>query len=149
MNLRKATASELEIVLHHRRQMFLDMGMTGDYERADLQSREFFGHALVEGNYHGWFCEDTEGAVVAGGGIILLAYHPSPRDAQARRPFVVNVYVEPQWRRRGLARQLMDVMMEWSRGQGYANLFLHASEEGRSLYESLGFAPTNEMRLTL
>jgi hypothetical protein len=43
----------------------------------------------------------------------------------------------------------MDVMIGWSREQGYANLFLHASNEGRHLYETLGFAPTNEMVLEL
>ena len=30
-----------------------------------------------------------------------------------------------------------------------ASLFLHASAEGRPLYEELGFEPTNEMRLRL
>ena len=113
-------------------------------------SREFFARALDQHHYHGWLFEDvTSGGVVAGGGIILIEYHPSPRDPRPRRPWVVNVYTEPPWRRHGLARRLMDVMIEWSRQQGYPNLFLHSSDEGRPLYESLAFAPTNEMRLKL
>ena len=86
---------------------------------------------------------------MAGGGVILVEYHPSPRDASPRRPWVVNVYVEQGWRRRGLARRLMDVMVEWIRAEGYFNLFPHASAEGRPLYESMGFGATNEMRLKL
>ena len=81
--------------------------------------------------------------------MILVEYHPSPIDPRPRRPWVVNVYVEQAWRRRGLARQLMDVMVQWSRAAGYSNLFLHASDDGRPLYESLGFGATNEMRLKL
>ena len=43
----------------------------------------------------------------------------------------------------------MEAMIEWCRGQRMANVFLHASEEGRPLYDSLGFTSTNEMRLAL
>jgi hypothetical protein len=40
-------------------------------------------------------------------------------------------------------------MIAWCREQGYKTVALHASDEGRPLYESLGFQPTNEMRLHL
>jgi hypothetical protein len=40
-------------------------------------------------------------------------------------------------------------MVAWCRAQGYAGVSLHATDEGRPLYESMGFAPTNEMRLRL
>ncbi len=146
--LRKATPADLDLILHHRREMFREMGL-GVSGEADALSRDFFGKALVEGWYHGWFFEDDQSNVIAGGGVILVEYHPSPRDPRPRLPWVVNVYVERPARRQGLARRLMDVMIEWSRREGYANLFLHASDEGRPLYESLGFAPTNEMRLKL
>jgi len=59
---------------------------------------------------------------------------------------VVNVYTEPEWRGRGIARALMKVLMEWAAGQGADRLVLHASDAGRPLYQSLGFEPTNEMR---
>ena len=152
LHARQAEASDLDTILHHRREMFREMGFGQEpaFTRADALAREFFARALSTGHYHGWFCDDpTSGATVAGCGIILVEYHPSPRDPQSHRPWVVNVYTEHAWRRRGLARQLMDIMIEWSRRQGYPNLFLHASDEGLGLYPSLGFAATNEMRLTL
>ena len=62
---------------------------------------------------------------------------------------IVNVYTEPAYRRRGLARRLMVAMLEWAHGEGYGTVSLHASDFGRSLYESLGFKATNEMRLQL
>ncbi|HEY3740728.1 MAG TPA: GNAT family N-acetyltransferase [Bryobacteraceae bacterium] len=149
--LRKARAEDLDIILHHRREMFREMGLNdpAGFEKADAMSREFFHKALAEDRYHGWFIEDDEGTVLSGAGIILIEYHPSPVNPSTRRPWVVNVYTEPGSRRQGLARRLMDVLIAWTREQGYANLFLHASHEGRPLYESLGFGATNEMLLQL
>ena len=39
----------------------------------------------------------------------------------------------------------MKIMTAWSRQQGFRNLYLHSSKQGRPIYESLGFTPTNEM----
>jgi len=43
----------------------------------------------------------------------------------------------------------METMISWCKQQGLARLTLHASEDGRRLYESLGFEPSNEMQLNL
>jgi hypothetical protein len=43
----------------------------------------------------------------------------------------------------------MEVVAGWRRQQGYRDADLHASSEDRALYESIGFAPTIEMPLTL
>jgi GNAT superfamily N-acetyltransferase len=58
---------------------------------------------------------------------------------------VVNMYVDTDWRRRGVARALMSAILEWARATRVQRLVLHASAAGRPLYESLGFKPTNEM----
>jgi hypothetical protein len=41
----------------------------------------------------------------------------------------------------------MLTIMAWAKKQGLRSVNLHASDEGRHLYEKLGFEPTNEMRL--
>jgi hypothetical protein len=43
----------------------------------------------------------------------------------------------------------MRTMVDWCLRAGFARITLHASEDGRHLYESLGFEPSNEMRLKL
>ena len=42
---------------------------------------------------------------------------------------------------------LMDEVLAWTRSNDIETLVLHASEDGRQLYEGLGFQLTNEMRL--
>ena len=112
-------------------------------------SRPFFERAVREGHYRGFFAVDEDGRVLAGGGVVLLEYQPHPTDPRPRRPFIVNMFTEPEHRRRGLGRLLMEAMIAWCRQEGYAIVFLHASNAGRPLYEELGFRATNEMRLRL
>lgn len=59
---------------------------------------------------------------------------------------ILNVYTEPAWRRRGLAVLLMQRVLDWAAANGVKSLVLHASNDGRPLYEKLGFTATNEMR---
>jgi GNAT superfamily N-acetyltransferase len=59
---------------------------------------------------------------------------------------VLNVYTEPAWRRRGVAEALMRQVIRWAESERLDRLVLHASDEGRPLYQRLGFAATNEMR---
>jgi GNAT superfamily N-acetyltransferase len=149
--LRGATPDDIGIVMHHRRSMFCDMGHRDGRELAAMiaTSEPLFLTGLTTGSYRGWFFAAPSGTVVAGGGIILLDYHSSPTDPLAKRPFIVNMYTEPEYRRRGLARRLMGTMIDWCREEGFGGVLLHASDEGRPLYESLGFEPTNEMHLKL
>lgn len=50
---------------------------------------------------------------------------------------------------RGLARQLMDAALAWCSLNQVRAVILHASDDGRRLYQSMGFKPTNEMRIVL
>jgi hypothetical protein len=40
----------------------------------------------------------------------------------------------------------MEAILAWARATEVESLVLHASTDGRALYERLGFAATNEMR---
>jgi ribosomal protein S18 acetylase RimI-like enzyme len=67
----------------------------------------------------------------------------------ARRGNILNVYTRPACRRRELARQLTETALEWCRSHAIRAVILHASDDGRALYQALGFRATNEMRIEL
>jgi GNAT superfamily N-acetyltransferase len=145
-----STSADLETILAHRREMFREMG--GGYESKldtfDKASRTYFENALRDGSYYGLLCE-IDGEIVAGGGVVIAAWPGSPLNFDARRAWILNIYVEPAYRRRGIARSIVDTLVEWCRRNGFQSVALHSSEYGRSLYEKLGFQSTNEMRLRL
>jgi GNAT superfamily N-acetyltransferase len=149
--VRQASLADLPHLVHHRRAMFEDMGHTdiAALNRVDEASKTYFSQALRNGTYKAWLAEAPDGTVLAGGGIVLADWPGFPGESLAQRAWILNMYTEPQARRRGIAKRLLEAMLAWSRAQGLAIISLHASSAGRPLYESLGFEPTNEMRCRL
>jgi GNAT superfamily N-acetyltransferase len=155
--VRVATRDDVASIARHRAQMFADMGELpiDIYEDLVAQTTHYLDEALPAGTYVGWLATpDTDpGTVIAGAGVQLRRTFPHPitrggqrRLAAGRQAIVLNVYTEKAWRRRGLAELLMAHVIEWARTSDIDTLVLHASAEGRSLYERLGFIPTTEMR---
>lgn len=138
------------MILHHRREMFREMG--GKYEQSLAQfepaSRCYFQAALKNGTYQGLFAQ-IGGTIVAGGGIVITDWPGSPLNFEPKRAWILNIYVHPEQRRKGLGQTIMQALITWCRENGFQSVALHASEYGRKLYEQLGFTSTNEMRLLL
>jgi len=151
VQLRQVQPADLEEVLSHRSGMFHDMGFTDQFTLNAVaeSSRDFIHRGLLEGWYRGWFAV-TGDRVMAGAGLIVTDWVAHPTSAyDPRRAYVLNVYTYPEFRRRGLAKQLMQVVINACRQDGFRAIWLHASEHGRPIYSSLGFEPTNEMKLVL
>lgn len=145
-------AADLDHIISQRRGMFLDMGLKDDaaLQLAMVNSRKFFERLIAEGRYHCWFAKTGSGEVVAGGGLVIYDWTPHPdTPTQEYRALAKNVYVAPAFRRQGIARLLMEEMIAFCRERGYTQLWLHASDVGRPLYESMGFKATNEMKLVI
>ncbi|MGH9613570.1 MAG: GNAT family N-acetyltransferase, partial [Bryobacteraceae bacterium] len=83
----------------------------------------------------------------AGVGLWLMDWPAVIWSAEGPRGNILNVYTRPESRRQGIARLLVGAATGWCRENGVRAVILHASAEGRELYQSLGFKPTNEMRI--
>ena len=139
--------------------MWQDMGDLPDelFEMLRARAELELGEMLARGDYVGWLAAPASdvGTIIAGAGIFLRDSLPSPRKANGKTVgvttgklgLVINVFTEPDWRRRGVGVLLMQQVIDWSREQRLDRLILHASDAGRPLYEKMGFVATNEMRL--
>ena len=146
-----ATAADIPHVVHHREQMFREMGTACDFAAMADACARWYADAIPAGTYRGWLVHTDTGEVVGGGGLIVMPWSPGPSRWDPRCAFVYNVYVERAHRGRGLARRSMEAMHEWCRAEGIERMALNATEAGRRVYESLGYAVTPEpmMRLDL
>ena len=149
--IRPASTADLETLVEHRRAMFQDMGHSD--ETAMRAMSEKFRFWLLDhmnaGDYQAWLATAPDGTIAAGTGLWLMDWPPHMIGKGARRGNILNVYTNANFRRRGLARALMQAALDWCKQNGIDTIILHASPSGRSLYEQMGFAATNEMRLRL
>lgn len=145
--IRTATPADAAVITHHRRRMFVDAGRQ-DNRLLDVMAEHFqpwVEARLADGRYFGWLTTEN-GAVVAGAGLIILDWPPHPLDPrQDKRGYLLNVYVEPEHRRKRLASKLIDQALAEARKQKIRVVALHSTDEGKPLYESNGFRRTNEM----
>jgi GNAT superfamily N-acetyltransferase len=148
LHIREATPADIPEILRQRRAMYEDM----DYKDAAGLSAmvsvttSYLAKAMAEGSFRSWLAS-VETRIVAGGAIIISPWPAHPYDLECRRATILNVYTDRDYRRRGVARRILQTMITWCRHAGFARVDLHASPDGRHLYESLGFEPSNEMRL--
>src|SRR5581483_5357618 len=147
--IRPATPEDVPALVRHRRMMWWDMGRRdqASLEMMENGAREYFHVAVRDGYYRGFLAVTECGEVIGGGGIVISAWPGVLGQREPKRAMILNMYVEPEYRRRGIARQLMNTMIAWCKENGFIRVGLHASDEGRPLYEFLGFKPTNEMQL--
>jgi GNAT superfamily N-acetyltransferase len=151
LSIRAATIGDAESIVAHRRAMFVDMGYR-DGAALDSMTAAFRPWLLTRmqaSEYLAWVATAADASIVAGLGLWLMDWPPHMIGPGARRGNILNVYTEPTHRRRGIARRLMEAALDWCRSNGIRAVILHASEDGRALYENLGFRPTNEMRLQI
>lgn len=147
LETREATAEDAAVITHHRRQMFADAGLA-DAVTLELLAEGFepwVRERQSDGRYLGWLAVDGN-RVAAGAGMLLLDWPPHPLDPRhSQRGYLLNMYVELEYRRQKLASRLIDLALMEARRRQIRVIALHATEAGKPLYEGKGFAATNEM----
>jgi GNAT superfamily N-acetyltransferase len=148
--IREGTPDDIPEILRQRRSMYLDMDYEDSPALAGMLStcEPYLRQALADHSFRSWLAL-LDHKTVGGGAVVISPWPSHPYDLECRRATILNVYVYPEFRRQGIARQLMQTMIAWCRQENFAAVFLHASKDGRPLYEALGFEPTNEMKLKL
>jgi len=126
--------------------MFRDAGRRDDVlAPMTAHFREWLKPRLADGSYFGFMMSD-HGVEMAGIGLMLIEWPPHPEHpTQDKRGYVLNVFVEPAYRKRGLARELMALADAEFARRGVSYAVLHATEKGRPLYQGLGWNGTTEM----
>jgi GNAT superfamily N-acetyltransferase len=145
--IRCATVDDAAVIARHRAAMFYDMKSVNEIEAASIISASIpqLFEMIAEGDYLGWIVELDE-KVIASGGVMMRRLLPRPGNLQgSEEAYILNVYTEPEHRRRGLARIIMETILAWCRERDVARVTLHPSDEGEPLYRSLGFERTKEM----
>lgn len=148
--LREAALDDAPTLARQRRLMFDSISLL-PREHGDLLEAavlRYIVRAMPAGTFRSWVVEH-DGTVIAGGGLQLRTLMPRPGYVHGEpEGLIVSMWTDPEHRRRGLGRRILAAILAWGRANGITRFTLHASDDGRPLYELHGFHPTNEMRLS-
>ncbi len=137
--VRLGVPDDAEELVRLRVVMFEAMGRDvadGDWQRpcVEMFRRELGGPGLIA-----TVVDAPGGGLASCAAAFIRPDMPRPGDVVTSIAHVHNVCTDPAWRRQGLARLVVSALVDRLDALGLTKTDLHASVDGRGLYESVGF----------
>ena len=150
--LETATADDDDLIAEHYLRLWDGYGFARDQHVPGSETlvRRFMNEARATQELRAFVCRSDGEAVASAACQVRRAPYPEVLLPTIRKiGYVWSVYVAPDHRRRGIARELMRACTGYLADIGCTSVILHSSGAGLELYKGLGFEGTSELRLTL
>lgn len=109
-----------------------------DMSEVERQSHGYYQKALSDGSHIAYLAFD--GTRFAGtGAVSFFRVMPTYHNPSGDKAYIMNMYTDPAYRRRGVAMKLLDLLVQDCKRKGITAISLEATDMGRSLYEKYGF----------
>jgi GNAT superfamily N-acetyltransferase len=114
-----------------------------------VTNADYFTAGLLDGSLV-VFVAECDNKIVGTSGIMFWRHLPGPTALDGRKAVIANMYTLPEYRKRGIATELMQLQIEEARTRGVKVINLSATADGRKVYEKLGFEnDESEMKIKL
>ncbi|MBO4449515.1 MAG: GNAT family N-acetyltransferase [Clostridiales bacterium] len=109
-------------------------------ENVDLESalRDFYKRHLEDGTFVSWLAMDGD-RIVGTSGMSFVEKPPYYTCLTGRIGLLSSMYTDPEYRRMGIARELLHRVVEEARDHGCGVVHVTASDMGVKLYTAYGF----------
>jgi len=138
-----ATNDDIELLMSSRLEMLRVVnGLSEDYVYSDeivRESRDYF----LNGDHLTVLAIDG-GEVIGCASMSFMWIMPRFSHPTGRRAHLMNVYTRNEYRRQGIARKMVEMLIDETWKRGATEISLDATVMGRPLYESLGFKNSTE-----
>lgn len=152
VNIKTANSKDDSIVARHFYQMWLDLGFKESDIDCNWQEKtlKYIEGARQSLEYKAFIAE-TEGEIVGSVSCQLFAgLYPLVFNEKLRRyGYIWGVYVEKPYRNRGIGKKLTNKAIDYLKSIDCTRVALHASPQGKPIYESLNFIVSNQMHLEI
>ena len=143
MEYRIATAKDIDLLMSSRLEMLKVVNnLPADYEYSEeivRESRDYF----LNGDHITVLAID-DGKVIGCASMSFMWIMPTFSHPTGRRAHLMNVYTRSEYRRQGIARKMVNMLIDETWKRGATEISLDATTMGRPLYESLGFTNSTE-----
>ena len=138
---RKANQSDVTRLVELRKQQLHDEGAEETCDITDSLT-DFYNRHLSDGTFVSWVAIIGD-VIIATSGLSFTEKPPYYSNPTGKIGILSNMYTVPAYRRRGIAKKLMELVVEEARDYGCGVIHLTASNEGALLYENYGFERNN------
>lgn len=140
---RRATSEDIELLMSSRLEMLRAVN--------DLSEDQEFSEEIISES-RDYFLNGYQTTILAMDGDIVIGcasmsymrIMPTFSHPTGRRAHLMNVYTRYEYRRKGIARSMVGMLIEDAWDKGATEISLDATTAGRPLYESLGFVDSKE-----
>lgn len=143
VEIRIATKDDIELLMSSRLEMLKVVNnLPSDYEYTEeivRESRDYF----LNGDHITVLAID-DGKVIGCASMSFMWIMPTFSHPTGRRAHLMNVYTRSEYRRQGIARKMVNMLIDETWKRGATEISLDATTMGRPLYESLGFTNSTE-----
>ena len=144
-----ATQADIEILVDNRILFALELS-TGHNEEAIQLLREqmtnYFKKATAENSCIS-FIAKCDGIVAGIGSVHLREMPGNFKNPSGKWGYIMNMYTVPEFRRNGICKTILNLLVEEGKKQGITAFELHATKSGEKVYTQEGFAHHNEPTL--
>lgn len=141
LDYHKATLEDLDLLVRTRIQVLLaanQLPEDTDMTAVETASRDYYRTALADGSHAAWLVFDGD-TWIGAGGVSFYRVMPTYHNCSGWKAYLMNIYTHPDYRRRGVARHMVDLLVGEVRDRGVTAISLEATATGMPLYESYGF----------
>ena len=143
VEIRIATNDDIELLMSSRLEMLKVVNnLPADYEYTEeivRESRDYF----LNGDHVTVLAIDG-GEVIGCASMSFMWIMPTFSHPTGKRAHLMNVYTRSEYRRQGIARKMVNMLINETWKRGATEISLDATTMGRPLYESLGFTNSTE-----
>ncbi len=150
---RKASIDDLDELVRLRIEFLKEVQQaeTRQYSEEELSTslRKYLSKSIGNDDFVAWLAI-FGGQVVATSGLCFFQITPGFTLIDGKIAYILNIYTLPEWRGKGVGKQVFNYILQEAVSRGYKRISLHASDDGRPIYEKFGFRLTNdEMELRI
>lgn len=153
LEYKKAGVEDALLLAELRIEFFEDFfGKQNNEARLLLQNHleAYFKEHLNNGIYVSYFAT-VNGDIAGVGGMIVRRQPGNFKNPSGRSGYVLNMYTRPMWRRQGICKKILDLLVAEAKNLDLGLLELHSTKEGEYVYPANGFVlhpePTYRMYL--
>ena len=134
---RKLETKDLDTFISMRIKQLREEGATEDIDLVPAL-RDYYNRHMADGTFVSWLALDGE-KIIGTSGMSFVEKPPYFSCPSGRIGLLSSMFTDPDYRRRGIAKELLHRVVEEARAYGCGAVQITASDMGVKLYSAYGF----------